>query len=402
MIVIAFVVGLVIGGLGVFAWQSRAHSNLEAKLARAESGALTQIQVLESLKAASAAAMETSSSVIVGLADSKMKESAATVEGLVKPVAVQLKAMQERLEAVERERVADSSSVKTLVDELKTTTMNLLSETHSLSSSMRDSRARGRWGEQQLERIVELAGMLEHCDYDTQVHIPGTEGASRPDMIVRLPQDRLIVIDAKAPLTAYLDGLTNAATPEAESAALQAHSKAMSGHVNELAKKNYTDQVKNAIDFVVMFIPGDAFLAAAMRTNPDLFEQAAAKGVVITTPSTLLALLKAISFGWRQTALAEHAHEIEKLGSELLKRLGVFAEHFNSVGESLGKSVQSWNKAVGSIEVSFLPSARRMNDLGLRSEKTLPSFLTLEAPRQVTAPELVASIDKDGLEELGD
>lgn len=390
--VIGIVIGAVIGALAVFAWHATSVSSLRAKVEAAERTARTEAQILESVRAAQAEALQGSGQVLVELADQKMQVSNAKVAGALEPVAQQLTTLQQRLEAIEAERTRDAGTVKGLVQSLTELTSGLASETRALNQALKDPKIRGTWGEIGLKRVVELAGMSEHCDYEEQVHAVGDDSSGRPDMVVRLPQSKAIVVDSKVPLVAYLEAVNiGTSDPEAAKARLAAHAAAMADHVSTLSKRDYSKLIGGSVDFVVMFVPGEAFLSAAYEARPALFDDAIAKGVFIATPTTLIALLKAIAFGWRQERLAENAKEIAELGAVLLKRLGVFADHFTKVGASLGKAQENFNKAVGSYESQLLPAARRMEERGVPLTNAIdpPEHLEL-APREFTAPELTA------------
>lgn len=390
--IIGIVIGIVIGALSVFAWHTSRVASLRARVDAAERSARTEEQILESVRAAQAEALRGSSQVLLELADQKMQTSTSEVKVVVQPVADQLRVLQQRVEEVERQRVADSSSVKGLVESLTGLTTGLAAETHALNQALKDNKIRGTWGEIGLKRVVELAGMAEHCDYEEQTHVVGDDRIGRPDLIVRLPQAKTIVVDSKVPLNAYLEAVNiGSADPDGARARLAAHAVAMSDHVSALAKRDYSKMVDGSVDFVVMFVPGEAFLSAAYEARPALFDDAIAKGVFIATPTTLIALLKAISFGWRQERLAENAAEIANEGSVLLKRLGVFAEHFTKLGGSLGKAQEHFNRAIGSYETQLLPAARRMEQRGVPLANAIDAPEPIElAPRRFTASELAA------------
>ena len=369
-IVIGLIVGLTVGVLAVFAWHTASVSSLRARVEVAERSARTEAQIIESVRAAQAEAMRDSSEMLAELAGQKMQTSTAKVEGLVNPVATQLKQLQERLGAVEEQRREESGAVKEMVTNLRQVTLQLQGETKNLSSAMKDTRVRGSWGEQQLRRICELAGLMEHCDFSEQVHVAGDAGASRPDLVVRLPEGRTIIVDSKVPLNAYMDAV-EATDPAIERQHLEDHAKKVYEHATALAKREYTTKVDGSVDFVVMFVPGEASLAEAYRVRPALFDEAAARGVILATPSTLLALLKAVAFGWRQEQLARNALEIERLGSEMLDRISVFSGHFTGVGKALKQSVDAYNKAVGSMQSRVLPQATKMREHGVRTGRTM-------------------------------
>jgi DNA recombination protein RmuC len=239
-----------------------------------------------------------------------------------------------------------------------------------------------------LHRVVELAGMTEHCDYVEQVTVEGQGGRLRPDMLVRLPNGREVIVDAKVPLEAYLKGV-EATTDEDRQDALARHAQQVRHHMNALSVKAYWEEFAKAPAFVVMFIPGEPFVAAAAHADPALIEDGMAKGVVVATPTTLIALLHAIAFGWRQEQVAENAERLRKLGAELHDRIQKFTEHLEKVGAALGRATGAFNDAVGSLEHRVLPSARRFRDLGASAGAEIAPTKTVDVqPRSLAAPEL--------------
>jgi DNA recombination protein RmuC len=273
-------------------------------------------------------------------------------------------------------------------------------ETRNLVNALRRPEVRGRWGELTLRRLVELAGLTEHCDFTEQVHLAAEDGALRPDLVVHMPEARDLVIDAKAPLEAYLAAL-DAGSDEERSAAMRRHAQQVEMRVRELASKHYWAQFERSPEFAVLFLPGDQFLSAALAERPDLLETALGQGVIIATPSTLVALLKAVAYGWKQTVLAENAAEIRSLGEDMYKRLAVFGEHLTRLGKSLGSSVEAFNKAVGSLEQQVMSAARRFPGLGLRVNRELDLIEPVDAlpriPRGAGAapPDAAAAAETD-------
>jgi DNA recombination protein RmuC len=228
-----------------------------------------------------------------------------------------------------------------------------------------------------LKRLAELAGMVEHCDFAEQVHVAGEDGNLRPDMIVNMPDGRQLVVDVKTPLDAYLSA-AEATTDEDRAAAIRRHALAVQERVRQLAQKAYWSQFEHSPDFVVLFIPGDQFLSAAVGELPNLLEDAIRQHVIIATPTSFIALLKAVGYGWRQNALADNAARIQELGEDIYKRLATFTAHLGRVGRTLGQSVDAYNSAVGSLERQVLPGARKFTELGLRPAKEIEETVPID------------------------
>ena len=280
------------------------------------------------------------------------------------------------------------------------TQTQLRSETANLVRALGTPRVRGRWGEIQLKRVVEMAGMLDHCDFYEQQSVSTEEGRLRPDLIVRLPGGKNIVVDAKAPLTGYLEA--NEATDEpTRRSKLQDHARQIRDHMTALSRKSYWDQFQPAPEFVVLFLPGETFFSAALEQDAALIEQGVEQRVILATPTTLITLLKAVAYGWRQENLAANAREISELGKDLYKRIADMSSHIGDVGSKLGKAVESYNKAVGSLETRVLVSARRFRDLDAAgTEQEIDPVLPVEvAPRQLQASEMALLGDKDAEDE---
>jgi DNA recombination protein RmuC len=281
-----------------------------------------------------------------------------------------LERLHERLMDVEHQRASWQGQLRQQVEDVRHSTDLLRRETGALSTALRRPHVRGRWGELHLRRAVELAGMVEHCDFAEQVHLEGTDGTLRPDLVVHLAGHRSVVVDAKVPLDAHLDALACEDEEEA-TAHLRRHVRQVRQHVTTLAGKAYWRSVPGHPEFVVMFVPAESFLSAALETDPALLDWAAERNVVIATPTTLIALLRTVAHGWSHEALADQAREIHRLGRELHERLGSMNGHLDQLGRSLNAAVGHYNQTVGSLESRVLVTARRFGDL--------------PAPRQVDA-----------------
>jgi DNA recombination protein RmuC len=253
-------------------------------------------------------------------------------------------------------------------------------------TALRRPEVRGRWGEITLRRLVELAGMAEHCDFTEQQHIAGQEGVLRPDLVVHMPDGRDLVIDVKTPLDAYLEAL-EAPTDEGRRLSLKRHAQQLEAHVRQLASKAYWAQFQTSPEFAVLFLPGDQFLSAALAERPEIMDNALKQAVIIATPSTLIALLKSVAYGWRQSAVAHNAAIIRDIGQELYRRLGNFTGHLSKLGQRLDTAIEAYNLAVGSLERQVLPQARRFTELGVTADTALP---TLDPITQLARPSSVA------------
>lgn len=299
-----------------------------------------------------------------------LKERETAIATLIAPLQAALQKSEEQVAALERERRDAYASLRTQVETLTLGQQTLSKETSNLVTAFRRPEVRGRWGEITLRRLVELAGLAEHCDFTEQLQLTADGGGLRPDMVVHMPQSRDLVIDAKTPLDAYLEAI-NADTEELSEQALKRHAGQVGTRVRELASKNYWQQFANSPEFAVLFLPGDQFLSAAMRHDPDLLDNALRRNVIVATPSTLIALLKVVAHGWRQQQVAEHAAVIHALGQELHRRLSTFTGNLGKVGRNLNAAVDAYNSAVGSLERMVIPQARRFTELGVTSEAPL-------------------------------
>ncbi|HNP36391.1 MAG TPA: DNA recombination protein RmuC [Woeseiaceae bacterium] len=322
-------------------------------------------------------------------------EREKAVENLVKPIRDALDGAKKQIEELEKARSEAYGSIRTQLEAMQLNQQNLQQETKNLVNALRRPEVRGRWGEITLRRLVELAGMVEHCDFQEQVHTVGDTQNIRPDMIVRMPDRRELVVDVKTPLDAYLEAV-EASNDTERKIGLERHAKNVRSHIRMLASKNYWSQFDASPEFVILFIPGDQFLSAALNEQPDLIEFALSKQIILATPTSFVALLKAVAYGWRQMAMAENAKEIRTLAEDLYGRLGTFVGHMNRMGRQLAGSVETYNKAVGSLERNVLPGARKFVELGVHEKKELERLQSLDpVPRT-----MLETIDDDPDAEL--
>jgi DNA recombination protein RmuC len=328
----------------------------------------------------------------------ELGEREQAVENLVKPIRDALQASQKKIDDLEKARREAYGSIRTQLESMQADQKSLKQETQNLVKALRRPEVRGRWGEITLRRLVELAGMVEHCDFIEQVHTVGEGQVIRPDMIVRMPDRRELVVDVKTPLDAYLEAV-EAEDDAQRKLGLERHARNVRAHIRMLASKAYWQQFDESPEFVILFIPGDQFLSAALNEEPDLIEYALAQQIILATPTSFVALLKAVAYGWRQLALADNAKEIRILAEDLYGRLGTFVTHMNRVGRQLASSVENYNKAVGSLERSVLPGARKFVDLGVHEKKQLEKLETLDpVPRTMIES---SSDDEPAAEEPG-
>jgi DNA recombination protein RmuC len=350
----------------------------------------------------SAEALQKNNEQFLALAETKLSQAQTVAQGdlnqrqqaiaqLLHPLSETLARYELGLQKIEVERKGAYEGLSEKVAQLHLGNEQLQKETRNLVTALRSPQTRGRWGEIQLRRVVEMAGMLEHCDFDEQVSTTTEEGRLRPDMIVRVPGGGEIVVDAKVPLEAFLQ-LVDADDDAARTVYQAAHARQLRAHVDQLAKKEYWKQFAQSPQQVVAFIPGDQLLSAAYESDPTLQEHAMANGVLLTTPTMLIALLRTVAFGWRQEKLAENAREVQKLGAELYERLRTMSSHMQKLQRSLTASVSAYNDAVGSLESRVLVSARRFPALGVVGIETdeIADLPPVDAsPRLLQALELV-------------
>ncbi len=365
------VLGMTLGGLVFVLWMrvrisqvEAARAVAEAKLASAETATTKISETFEGLAAkalqntqgsfldAARSTLETVRAEITG--DLAQRQTA--MEGVVQPLTTMLDRLESQVKDLESARHQMFGSLKEQLHALSR-------ETVTLSNALRTPQVRGRWGEVTLRRVAELSGMVEHCDFVEQESMNGDEGRVRPDMIVRLPGGRSIVVDAKVPLAAYLEAI-GATDEPARREALARHSQQVSKHVDRLSSKQYWSQLQPAPELVVLFIPGDQFFSAALENNPTLIEDAIDRKVLLATPTTLISVLKGIGYGWRQQQLAENAEEIRQVAAEFYERVHTLHGHFSDTGRHLDRAVEAYNRSVASWEARLVPSLRRVRELG--------------------------------------
>lgn len=330
-------------------------------------------------------------------AKSELAERTKAVEMMVKPIHDALSKTEKQINELEKSRSEAYGNIYAQLGTMQQSQQALQDETRNLVNALRRPEVRGQWGEMTLKRLVELAGMVEHCDFFEQEHTAGTDGAIRPDMIVRMPDSRELVVDVKTPLDAYLSAI-EASTDSERQEALKRHARKVSERIRELSSKSYWSQFPKSPEFVILFIPGDQFLSAALNERPQLIDEALRQKIILATPTSFVALLKAVAYGWRQLALADNAEEIRELAVDLYDRLGVFGTHMNRIGRQLGGTVKAFNQAVGSLERNVLPGARKFTELGIQGKKPLENVdaiesLTREADEPAKTPVIAPSDD---------
>lgn len=348
-------------------------------------------KLLDSFKALSSDALNNNNKAFLDLAKSTLEKAQESAKGdlekreqaivqLVKPVRETLEKFDTKIQDIEKQRVGAYQSLLTQLGDLR-------NQTSTLSQALRTPSVRGRWGELQLKRVLELAGMVEYCDFSLQTSVDTEEGRRRPDAVVRLPGGRQMLIDAKVPLEAFMASL-EAENEDQRRACMQDHARQIRTHITQLGRKAYWQHFENTPEFVVLFLPGENLFSAALQADPSLLETG--EKVLLATPTTLIAVLRAVAHGWKEEKLARHAQEISELGKELHKRVCDLSEHWTRLGRNLGSAVDSYNKAVASMETRFLPSARKFKELEAGSEKEIEFLEQIETTPRLLQAELAA------------
>jgi len=397
MVIAGLLIGLVVGAGAAWLFaraQNAAQTTalrveLEHEQARSAEIDQTERDLTARFDALAADALRKNNESFLELASVKLGQKEQAVEHLVAPLKESLQKVDGKLQELEVARKGAYSSLAEQVRQLTETQKELRSETGNLVSALRDRpNVRGRWGEIQLRRVVEMAGMIEHCDFETQAHVATEDGRLRPDLIVQLPGGKKVVVDSKMAGQAYLESLS-CKDEESRLVKLREHARQVRDHVTKLSAKSYWSQFDQTPEFVILFIPGETFLSAALEQDPALIEDGVNQQVIIATPTTLIALLRAVSYGWRQETIAESARAVSDLGRELYTRLSTLTEHFAKVGRGLDTAVRSYNETVGSLETRVLPSARKFKEHGISPAGELaPLNVVDRSVRPVSAAEL--------------
>jgi DNA recombination protein RmuC len=390
-LLVGLLLGIVIGAaIGYLFARGRVAAADERARGAAERAALVEGQLAERFQALSAQAMDASTSRFLQVAEGRLENRTAAVEHLVGPLRDTLARVEAQLRESDADRSRSHAALAEQVSIARQTSEALRVQTQALVTALRRPEARGRWGELQLRRVVELAGMSARCDFDEQVSVAAPDGALRPDMVVRLAGGKNIVVDSKVSLAAYLEA-AETDSEDVRTARMVAHARHLREHVDRLAAKAYWAALSPSPEFVILFIPGEAFLAPALERDPGLLEYALGRRVHIATPTTLVTMLRTAQYAWQQAALAENARAVFDLGRELYERIGGLGGHMNQVGRALTKAVSTYNQAVGSLEGRVLVSARKLNELGVVDSELVAPAVVEETTRALSAPELATA-----------
>src|SRR5271169_6293440 len=401
-LLLGIVMGAAIGFLYARGRLATAAAEASARARAAEQrAALVDGHLAERFEALSAQALDASTARFLEVAEGRLQAAnanaageletrRAAVEHLIGPLKETLARVEDQLRESDAARTRSHAALAEQVAIARQTSEQLRAQTQALVTALRRPEARGRWGELQLRRVVELAGMSARCDFDEQVAVATPDGMLRPDMVVRLAGGKNIVVDSKVSLAAYLEAAESDAE-DVRTARMEAHARHLREHVDRLAGKAYWAALSSAPEFVILFIPGEAFLAPALEHDPGLLEYALTRKVHIATPTTLVTMLRTAQYAWQQAALADNARAVFDLGRQLYERIAGLGGHVDRLGRALGKAVSTYNQAVGSLESRVLPTARRLNELGVvEGELTTPALVE-ETTRALSAPELVAA-----------